>query len=319
MKNFRKKFVYALLISIISIFSFSVYANEIESESIKQHGFYNTYTGTVKEITDYQSIKNAKFVKLENEEGAEANFIVTQDTYLVNNVKIVVGAKLIGFYEAGRPMIMIYPPQLSVDIVASASNEEYIKADIFDDELLSADKSLKINISEETIILNRDGTEYKGEIANEKLIVFYTFMTKSIPPQTTPTKLIVLSKSDSIFEPYQDVSSFEIIVSGNRINAPSAYNNDEGAIMVPIRAIAEALGFVVSWNGENQSVILGDDIIFKIGDDSYNIKDKIVKLSFGSELTNATTYVPICFFREIVNNSYVFESQIIIDNFEKVQ
>lgn len=319
MNKFRKVFVFLLASAMVALSVYALEADKIKEEKTQTIGFYNTYTGIVKEVADYLSIDNAKFVRLENKEGAEADFIITQDTYIVNNAVIEVGAELIGFYEAGRPMIMIYPPQISVDIVAAVSNDEFMAADKFDEELLSADKMLKLNLSDETEIINTDGSKYEGEIAGQKLIVFYTFMTKSIPAQTTPTKIIVLTDNNLDFDVYQDVTGFSIVVSGETTSAPTAYNNEDGVVMVPVRAIAEGLGYEVSWNNENQSVMIGGNISLTIGEDNYNINGNIVKLGAKPSLTHSSTYVPISFFREFVNNAYVFEGQVVVDNFEKIQ
>ena len=82
-----------------------------------------------------------------------------------------------------------------------------IKVDKFDSDLVSGDKTLKLKLSDETEIEWLNGIkifffvkptpeQLADLIANKKLIVFYGATTKSIPAQTTPTKIIVLEDPD---------------------------------------------------------------------------------------------------------------------------
>ena len=48
-----------------------------------------------------------------------------------------------------------------------------------------------------------------------------------------------------------------------------SYVNENGVVMVPLRAIAETLGFKVQWEGVTQSIMLGNSISLKIGNDYY--------------------------------------------------
>jgi len=56
--------------------------------------------------------------------------------------------------------------------------------------------------------------------------------------------------------------------------------------MVPLRAIAEALGYKVTWNNETLSVTLDKDISLTIGEDNYISGDNApIKLGTAPELT----------------------------------
>lgn len=172
-----------------------------DSESTNNHAFFNSFTGTVKEINEDKA--EYKTVFAEDKDGKEATFILSEDTYYLDDVKIAVGERITGYYEADKPMIMIYPPQYSIDVVTYADIKDNIKVDKFDGDLLSADKSLQLNLSEDTEIIWKDGSDIRffakptandlaPLIADKKIIVIYDFTTKSIPAQTTPKKIIVL-------------------------------------------------------------------------------------------------------------------------------
>ena len=114
----------------------------------------------------------------------------------------------------------------------------------------------------------------------------------------------------------------DILVNGMKIHAPAAYTNKDGVMMVPLRAIAEALKFQVSWDNELQAVKLGNSISLAIGKDNYcNAKREPIQLGVAPELNGGSTFVPLSFFRQVVqmNNAYVFEGQIVINNGEKME
>lgn len=281
-----------------------------EVKTVKR-SYYNAFSGTVKNISDFNGIKGAKFVSVENAEGAQANFIISKDTYILNNAEITVGSKITGFYEANAIMIMIYPPQYPIKVVVVGNQKYSIKVDLFDSNLISVDNLLKLNVCDDTEIITEDGRAFRGELANRKLVVMYTFSTRSIPAQTSPDKIVVL------FEDLRDVSAREIIVNNQKIKAPVAYLNEEGIVMVPLRAIAQALGFDVSWNGELKSIMVGKGISLSIGKDYYTyLKTAPLQLGTAPALVQDTAFVPLSFFTKVVKlkNAYVSETQIIINN-----
>lgn len=282
---------------------------------------YGSFTGTVKEIKNHEMIEGAKFISLENEEGEPANVIISEDTYVLdNNADIEVGSTITAYYDATKPMIMIYPPQYSAEVVVVEREDKNVKFDIFDEDLVSMDGSLKLNVSDETEIYMQDGTVYEGELANKKLVVVYDVVMESYPARTTPERIIVLAEKAEDM-PLFDVSKMEIVVNDKVIEAPAAYTNDQGTVMVPLRAIAKALGYEVTWHNDTRTVTLGDDITLTIGKDSY-IRGSEAPISLGTapELKGDKTFVPMSFFREVIqmNNAYVHEAQIVIDNEEKM-
>jgi len=173
------------------------------------------------------------------------------------------------------------------------------------------------------------GKPYAGPLADKDLAVFYRVSTKSIPAQTTPEKIVVLYSR--ITAPISSMTGPEIeaavgpvgpapvMVEGRRITAPAPFVTDEGVIMVPVRAIAEALGHTVGWVQESRSVTVGPNVTFRIGQGTYTNSDTLIHwLSAPAVLKNGRTYVPLQFFKALglANNAYFFEGQFDIDNRE---
>lgn len=119
------------------------------------------------------------------------NFVISPDTYFADGEVVRVGDFVTGYYNGNAPTILIYPPQFSALIVMKYDPEQFVKIDYFDGMLISSDGQLKLNIAPYTNIILKNGQPFMGSIANRNLIVFYQMTTRSIPAQTTPSKIVV--------------------------------------------------------------------------------------------------------------------------------
>ena len=199
--------------------------------------------------------------------------------------------------------------------------------------MISSDGELIIHVSDETPIFLEDGTlvrshldrmQTAAEFLNGKtLTVTYSVTTRSLPPQTTPEKIVILYGTAVPpmyeFSPEEMETLFplngEIVVKGEIIEAPAPYYSN-GVVMVPLRTIAEALGFDVNWDKEVEGVRLGAAINLFIGKDYYTVgRMAPIELGAAPELTDGTTFVPFTFFREVVSgyDIEVFEGKVVIE------
>jgi hypothetical protein len=133
-----------------------------------------------------------KLMSVEDGYGSMVNFVVSPDTYFVDHVMVSVGDMVTGFYDAYAPTPMIFPPQFRAIVMAADTQFRNVKVDYFDNNLISSDNSLKLNIAPFTTSVLVNGQSFTGNPANRELIVLYGFTTFSIPAQTTPYKIIVL-------------------------------------------------------------------------------------------------------------------------------
>ena len=304
-----------LSVAVLSMSMFTAFADIINestevqvSEEKELKSRFMLLKGTIKDINDYHTGDGAKIVAIEDENELPSNIIITKDTYVINMDKLAVGETLTVFYDAMKPMILIYPPQISADAAIVGEIDLNVKVDLFNEELVSADNFLKLNISEDTEIVSEDGSKFEGELYNRKLVVLYGAATKSIPAQTNPTKIIVLDEE-------KPVILDEIAVNGKKLEAVKPILNDGGVVMVPVRAVAEALGYEVGWNQEEQKVTVGELLSFRIGEDNYTMDDTSgIQLYAAPLLEEGTTYVPLSFISEFLNASTSqVNSQVVIE------
>lgn len=157
-----------------------------------------SFTGRVMWIDDFPTATNDpqlgcyKLFSLSDRDGSIVNFVIEPATYFVDHVKVKVGDIVTGFYDADAPVPLIYPPQYRAAVMARDQPNTFVTVSFFNNQLISSDGSLKLNVSRQTEIVLENGQDFNGNPANRDLIVIYSASTRSIPAQTTPHKIIVL-------------------------------------------------------------------------------------------------------------------------------
>lgn len=147
--------------------------------------------GTIQRIQPMGEGCCQQMVTIQNTDGVH-NFIVSPETYVIDMVRLRLGMRVVAFYDANLPVPLIYPPQYQAVIIGRNALNEKMYVGYFDENLVAADEQLKLNISKGTEIVTSNGQQYLCQVGQNTLIVYYTITTRSIPPQTTPRKFIVM-------------------------------------------------------------------------------------------------------------------------------
>ncbi|MDP4180429.1 MAG: hypothetical protein Q8942_04970 [Bacillota bacterium] len=160
---------------------------------------FGSFNGVVTAISDFWTGSQGpnpcyKLMSLQDMNGNVVNFVVTPNTYFVDQAMISIGDIVIGFYDANTPVPLIYPPQYQAIVMARVSQNQNIKVDYFNGQLISSDGMLKLNIAPFTQIKQENGQIFTANPANRNLIVVYGPTTMSIPAQTTPSQIIVMCR-----------------------------------------------------------------------------------------------------------------------------
>ncbi len=160
---------------------------------------FGSFYGIINMIDNFNigtgnSIGCYKLVTVQNREGNVVNFVIEPTTYFVDHIMMTVGDMVIGYYDANAPVPFIYPPQFRALVISKLLQGQNVKVDYFNEQLVSSDASLKLNIAPSTQITLENNQVFTGNLENRNLIVVYGVTTKSIPAQTTPYKIIVMCK-----------------------------------------------------------------------------------------------------------------------------
>lgn len=120
------------------------------------------------------------------------NVVVSGDTEVVDHVRLRPGMRIAAFYDTNLPTPAVYPPQYRAELVTLLRRGQQVMLDYFNDQLESADGSLKLNIGPMTSVMTMNGQPYTCTPENVELLVYYTASTFSMPAQTTPQRVIVM-------------------------------------------------------------------------------------------------------------------------------
>lgn len=130
-------------------------------------------------------------VTIQNQEGV-TNFIVSPDTFVIDTVRMRIGMRVTAFYDGNLPVPLIYPPQYQAVMIGRSNLNETIYVGYFDEDLLAADGSIRLNVSRATEVVTSNGQKFDCPVGDRILVVYYSVTTRSVPPQATPRKIIVM-------------------------------------------------------------------------------------------------------------------------------
>ncbi len=120
------------------------------------------------------------------------HFMLSPSTTVVDSTLLRSGMPVAAFYDSSLPVPLIYPPQFQAELITPLRNDETVMLNFFRRNLTARDNSLRLNLDRSTRILTLNGQRYSCPPGGNFLLVYYSVTTRSIPPQTTPRKIIVL-------------------------------------------------------------------------------------------------------------------------------
>lgn len=235
-----------------------------------------------------------KLIVEDKEKTTETHLNITDEALIFNSStteqlkrdSLKEGLLIDAYYDKHKPMLMIYPPRITPEIVIVNDKEKpgNVKVGLFDDNLVSLDNDLKLNIGEKTVILNEKGKNISAEeLKGKELIVFYTVSTKSIPAQTTPTKIIAL-----------DIAQKHMLEEA-QFAIGDDYYMEKGEKMIPIRKVAEHFGYKVEWQNKSATIEIRQQnrsFLISIGKEQYSYNKSLRYFKVVPEIKNGKAYVP---------------------------
>lgn len=272
---------------------------EVKSDTeVSETTDFVKYSGVIKDI---EKNKEKWTLTIEAENGEPTIVFVNPHSFIFHNngekfnyTQLEKGSTVEAFIDKNKPMILIYPAQVTPDflIVKDEKSIAQVKVSKFDDSFLSLDGQLKLNISEETILTNQLGESIEQEDLKRKdLVVFYSFTTRSLPPQTSPTRIIAFDKS---FEMKERVA--EIIKKDHVFK--------DGVKMIPLRAVAEELGYEVKSDRKKKVYVTKQNVSYTItrGKKVYGFNRSIGHFNVAPIIKDKRTYVPEQFLDLLLEN-----------------
>ncbi|MCQ4726112.1 copper amine oxidase N-terminal domain-containing protein [Anaerotignum faecicola] len=241
-----------------------------------------THEGTVESI-EVDKEKGSVTVMISNDNGGliasiDKNTTILQDGKYKSLDDIEKGMEITFIIPSNAPMGLSMPPFTgSVAVAVLESENSYFTVSKFDNDLLSEEAMLKLNISDDTVITDIKGTKKvytEDDIKNSELLVFYTVTTRSIPAQTTPSMVMILNKDNGNVETASEP-------------AAEVRTNTVEAKYVSLRELAEEAGYTIDWVSNNEPISIekdGEKISVEIGSSSIVIDGEAKELSLETKL-----------------------------------
>lgn len=179
--------------------------------------------------------------------------------------------------------------------------------------VLSDDGAYSITILDDNPIsayLTKQAVSTDSIEKGSRLFVWYEIVLESFPAQTASLRTVVAPPATAEQESVQAPTKI-VVNSKELVGAKTQVEN--GVVLVPLRAVAEELGFKVEWNGSDDSVKIDNGEVnttLRIGVDSYYKASSTAigltaPFSFGAApmLIDEKTYVPAELFGLLYSDS----------------
>ena len=133
-------------------------------------------------------------------------------------------------------------------------------------------------------------------VPGTRLLSWYSVTTMSLPAQASPSKVMVFP---SDYDGWVSTNGLEVTINGETLalEGSSAAKVENGRLMVPVRAVAEAMGCEVAWEPYTNQVSVTSDGVelyhFAIGADQAVKGDVTVGLVASAEAVDGVTFMAL--------------------------
>lgn len=277
-----------------------------------EDAMFLTQSGKVLSVEGSET-EGVSIVEIENEQGGlrfalNANDLILdrKDGAHLTVADLTEGMKVAVIYDANGPMGLSLPPYLGkvTAVVANADAGSY-EVGRFDAELTDLKHMLQLNIDpDSTVIADVRGTKQKlsaEDIKGQDALVFYDITTRSIPAQTSPSFVLILSQNEeeSAAEPTTEPTTEPV---AEPTVEPAVEPEMQAQILLPLRQAAVEKGYTVTWQGKEKPILLTKDGVsmeITLGSQDYVVDgDQVKKAAMPSELKNGVAYVSSDIFAE---------------------
>jgi len=159
-----------------------------------------------------------------------------------------------------------------------------------------------------------------------QLFIWYDIVAMSYPGQTGATKAVLIGQEEgngprAVYTPWAGLDT--VTVKINNVAIPfgdKKIMDQNGHLMVPLNTVAQKLGFKLTWNSKERSILMDDGTVkttIVIGEDSYfKASSKAIGLTQAFNLgaaptiVSGRTYVPASLFNLLYSDSEAVKLEI---------
>lgn len=224
-------------------------------------------------------------------------FVIQNGTgYYLNGFDIREGEQVKAWY--GPVLTRSLPPQGKADaVIAGEQNDRptftYFNIGKVEPQEDGSVRVLNVNESQYVTIFPQVYPDVAELKAGDKMLLWYEFTTMSMPGQATATKAVLLKQGPADIN--ISTTAGVIAMDGKEL-ADVKLVEKNNTLYVPLRQVAEALGYTVTWNGDAQTAVVYDgprSAVCTIGSYDYGQQRMRVQLQYTPELIDGVTMVPV--------------------------
>lgn len=224
-------------------------------------------------------------------------FVIQNGTgYYLNGFDIREGEQVKAWY--GPVLTRSLPPQGKADaVIAGEQNGRptftYFNIGKVEPQENGSVRVLNVNESQYVTIFPQVYPDVAELKAGDKMLLWYEFTTMSMPGQATATKAVLLKQGHADIN--ISTTAGVIAIDGKEL-ADVKLVEKNNTLYVPLRQVAEALGYTVTWNGDAQTAVVYDgprSAVCTIGSYDYGQQRMRVQLQYTPELIDGVTMVPV--------------------------
>lgn len=163
---------------------------------------YSTVYGIVSSVTPFYTTVSdhscSLLISVNTQSMGQINFVVSPQTFVLEQHTFGQGEPIIGIYDTSVPVPLIYPPQYQAVVLAHNSFGYRAVLDFFDEDLLSVDQTMKLNIPSDgsTQVLLINGQNFTYNPGDHYLFILYMSDSMNPTAEVTPQKIIVFCNAD---------------------------------------------------------------------------------------------------------------------------
>ncbi len=269
----------------------------------------------------------------------EVTLNVSEETLIIDS-KTGLPASLEGlkendviFVHYSAAMTRSLPPQSSAIAIVTQVEKDKGHAELFtireiisreDDKVRALNKESDLIV---TFVKEASLTPFKTKQivtlddiqVGTQLFIWYEIVAMSYPGQTGATKAVLVGQEEglgvrAVYTPMAGADAVTATIQGKAIQLCGKNLIDHhGILLLSLRAVAEGLGFKVTWKAEDKSIILDDGTVkttLYIGNDSYFKASSAAigltqNFSLGAPpmLIDDSTYVPAALFHLLYSDN----------------
>lgn len=228
---------------------------------------------------------------------ADTTFVLQSSTgYYLSGNDIATNELVKAWY--GPRLTRSLPPQGTADAIIAGAEDSHPAFTYFNIGKVEPREDgsvrvLNVNETQYVTLLPEVYPEAAELKPGDKMLLWYDVTTMSMPGQATALKAVLLRPG--LADINISTTAGVIALNGKELTDVKLVTKNN-TLYVPLRAVAEALGYTVTWDAGSQTAVVYDgprSAVCTIGSSDYGKQRMRVKLQFKPELIDGVTMVPV--------------------------